>query len=127
MDQHGALPFPQSLPQFQRLFPDDAACAEQLKKVLCGATIRMSNLIQIDAPQCSGRAQNTWLTGTHHGVSAQRLQAYLKEFTFRFNRRFYPFNASARCSTSQAIRRRRPYAEFYCGDWAHPTFSGCVG
>jgi transposase-like protein len=35
----------------------------------------------------------TWLLGTHHGVSAKHLQAYLNEFTFRFNRRFYPFNA----------------------------------
>ena len=35
----------------------------------------------------------TWLRGTHHGVSPQHLQAYLNEFTFRFNRRFYPFNA----------------------------------
>jgi len=35
----------------------------------------------------------TWLRGTHHGVSPQHLQAYLDEFTFRFNRRFYPFNA----------------------------------
>jgi hypothetical protein len=33
------------------------------------------------------------LNGTHHGVSHQRLQAYLNEFTFRFNRRLYPFNA----------------------------------
>ena len=35
----------------------------------------------------------TWLNGIHHGVSHQHLQAYLNEFTFRFNRRFYPFNA----------------------------------
>jgi transposase-like protein len=34
----------------------------------------------------------TWLNGIHHGVSHQHLQAYLNEFTFRFNRRFYPFN-----------------------------------
>ncbi len=32
----------------------------------------------------------TWLIGIHHGVSHQH---YLNEFTFRFNRRFYPFNA----------------------------------
>ena len=31
--------------------------------------------------------------GIHHGVSERHLQAYLNEFTFRFNRRFYPFNA----------------------------------
>lgn len=35
----------------------------------------------------------SWLAGTHHGVSPQHLQTYLNEFTFRFNRRFYPFNA----------------------------------
>ena len=35
----------------------------------------------------------TWLRGTHHGASPQHLQACLNEFTFRFNRRFYPFNA----------------------------------
>jgi len=32
----------------------------------------------------------TWLLGTHHGVSQQHLQAYCNEYTFRFNRRFYP-------------------------------------
>lgn len=35
----------------------------------------------------------TWINGIHNGVSPQHLQAYLNEFTFRFNRRFYPFNA----------------------------------
>ena len=35
----------------------------------------------------------TWLRGTHHGVSPQHLSAYRNEFTFRFNRRFYPLNA----------------------------------
>lgn len=35
----------------------------------------------------------TWLRGIHHGVSPQHLQSYLNEFIFRFNRRFYPFNA----------------------------------
>src|SRR5271166_7142017 len=36
IDQHAALPFPQSLPEFQRLFPDDAACAEYLEKARWG-------------------------------------------------------------------------------------------
>jgi ISXO2-like transposase domain/Transposase zinc-ribbon domain len=31
----------------------------------------------------------TWIDGTFHGVRKQHLQAYLDEFTFRFNRRFY--------------------------------------
>jgi transposase-like protein len=35
----------------------------------------------------------TWLLGTHHGVSPKHLAAYLNEFTFRFNRRFYPMIA----------------------------------
>lgn len=30
-----------------------------------------------------------WLAGTHHGVSPKHLQAYLNEYVFRFNRRFY--------------------------------------
>ena len=33
---------------------------------------------------------NAWLLGCHHGVSAKHLQAYLNEFVFRFNRRFWP-------------------------------------
>src|SRR6202521_1182571 len=36
IDQRAALPFPQSLPEFQRLFPDDAACAEYLEKARWG-------------------------------------------------------------------------------------------
>ena len=36
IDQHAALSFPQSLPEFQRLFPDDAACAEYLEKARWG-------------------------------------------------------------------------------------------
>ena len=35
----------------------------------------------------------TWLRGTHHGVGHQHLQAYLDEFTFRFNRRRTPMAA----------------------------------
>ncbi len=36
----------------------------------------------------------TWLDGTHHGrVERQHLQAYLNEFVFRHNRRFWPFSA----------------------------------
>src|SRR5271166_737941 len=36
VDQHAGLPFPRSLPEFQRLFPGDAACAEYLEKVRWG-------------------------------------------------------------------------------------------
>jgi len=36
IDEHGALAFPQSLQEFQRLFPDDVACAEYLEKARWG-------------------------------------------------------------------------------------------
>ena len=32
VEQRAALPFPRSLPEFQQLFPDDAACAAYLEK-----------------------------------------------------------------------------------------------
>ena len=35
----------------------------------------------------------TWLNGTHHGVDPKYLQAYLDEYTFRFNRRRTPMAA----------------------------------
>ncbi|SRR5712692_6830408 len=35
----------------------------------------------------------TWLRGTHHGVGHTYHQAYLDEFTFRFNRRRTPMAA----------------------------------
>ena len=35
----------------------------------------------------------TWLRGTHHGVEAKHIQAYLDEFVFRFNRRRTPMAA----------------------------------
>lgn len=33
---------------------------------------------------------DSWILGTHHGVSPVHLQGYLNEFVFRFNRRFWP-------------------------------------
>ena len=69
----------------------------------------------------------TWLIGIHHGVSAQHLQAYLNEFTFRFNRRFYPFNAFRSLLGIAGDVKAPTYAELYSGDWTHPTCSGCVG
>ena len=62
----------------------------------------------------------TWLAGTHHGVSARHLQAYLNEFTFRFNRRFYPFNAFRSLLGLAGGVRGPTYAELYSGDWTHP-------
>jgi hypothetical protein len=36
---HSGQPFPQSLPEFQRLFPDDRACAAYLERFVSGAPI----------------------------------------------------------------------------------------
>lgn len=69
-----------------------------------------------------------WLNGVHHGVSPGHLQAYLNEFVFRFNRRFYPFNAF-RSLLGLSVEHEAPtYAELYDGDWIHPTTTdGGVG
>jgi ISXO2-like transposase domain/Transposase zinc-ribbon domain len=68
----------------------------------------------------------TWLTGIHHGVSARHLQAYLNEFTFRFNRRFYPFNAFRSLLGMASGAEAPTFSELYSGDWTHPTSSGCL-
>ena len=66
----------------------------------------------------------TCLMGTYHGVSHQHLQAYLNEFTFRFNRRLYPFN-SFRSPLGIAGDANAPaYNELYSGKWEHPTCFG---
>jgi transposase-like protein len=62
-----------------------------------------------------------WILGTHHGVSHRHLQAYLNEYVFRFNRRFYPmgmFNSVLGIAT----RVQGPtYAALYDGKWTHPN------
>ncbi len=55
----------------------------------------------------------TGLRGIHHGVSPQHLQAYLNEFTFRFNRRFYPFNAFCSVLGIAGDVTAPTYAELY--------------
>ena len=63
---------------------------------------------------------DAWLLGTHHGVSPQHLQAYLNEYVFRFNRRFWPM-AAFDSVLGLALRRRAPtYADLYGGEWQHP-------
>lgn len=63
---------------------------------------------------------DAWLLGTHHGVSPQHLQAYLNEYVFRFNRRFWPmvaFDSALRI----AVKSEAPtYAALYRGTWEHP-------
>lgn len=62
-----------------------------------------------------------WLLGVHHGVSPRHLQAYLNEFTFRFNRRFYPFNAFRSLLGIGAGTEAPTYDELYSGEWEHPN------
>lgn len=65
----------------------------------------------------------SWLQGCHHGVSEKHLQAYLNEFAFRFNRRFYPFNAFRSLLGIGGDAESPTYAELYSGEWEHPTVS----
>jgi transposase-like protein len=66
----------------------------------------------------------TWLNGTHHGVSAKHLQAYLNEFTFRFNRRLYPFNAFRSLLGIAGVTTAPTYTELYSDEWQHTKCSG---
>jgi transposase-like protein len=63
----------------------------------------------------------TWILGTHHGrIEPRHLQAYLNEFVFRFNRRFYPMN-SFNSVLGLASRSTSPtYEQLYSGQWQHP-------
>lgn len=63
----------------------------------------------------------TWLLGTHHGVGQQHLQAYLNEYVFRFNRRFYPMTAFNSVLGLAAHAIPPTYDGLYTGDWIHPA------
>lgn len=65
----------------------------------------------------------TWLLGTHHGVSAKHLQAYLNEYTFRFNRRVNTFQAFQSVLGISTHVEGPEYEDIYSageeGRWAH--------
>jgi len=63
---------------------------------------------------------DAWLLGTHHGVSPKHLQAYLNEFVFRFNRRFWPLVAFDSVLKIAARTESPTYAGLYEGTWRHP-------
>jgi transposase-like protein len=68
----------------------------------------------------------TWLIGTHHGVSPQHLQAYLNEYTFRFNRRGTPMAAFQTVLGLAQSRLGPTYKGLYGiakgrSGWVHPT------
>lgn len=63
----------------------------------------------------------TWILGTHHGAIGQHyLQAYLNEYVFRFNRRFYPMTAFNSILGLAAHAASPTYEQLYSGAWAHP-------
>jgi transposase-like protein len=68
-----------------------------------------------------------WLLGTHHGrVSKKHLQAYLNEYTFRFNRRFWRGPAFHRAlglasRTAPWPTNKSLYCTGKAGGWIHPN------
>jgi hypothetical protein len=59
----------------------------------------------------------TWLRCTHHDrVERQHLQAYLNEFCFRHNRRFWPFSAFQRLLSIGMNCPAPTYRELYTAD-----------
>ncbi len=75
----------------------------------------------------------TWLLGTHHGrVNPKHLQAYLNEFTFRFNRRFWRGPAIRRALALAVQAEDRPtYRSLYEAGtdlgWTHPSSHELTG
>lgn len=68
-----------------------------------------------------------WLLGTHHGVSVKHLQAYLNEFVFRFNRRFYPMSAFHAVLGIAVDVEGPTYDGLYEGTWRHRSHGGGDG
>lgn len=63
----------------------------------------------------------TWIDGTHHGVSQQHLPAYLNEYVFRFNRRFYPMTAFNSVLGLAAHTVSPTYDQLYSGSRGNPA------
>jgi transposase-like protein len=66
----------------------------------------------------------TWIKGTHHGVSEKHLQAYLNEFTFRFNRRKTPMAAFQTILGLSSKVDWPTYKGLYSGEYEHPNVPG---
>jgi hypothetical protein len=70
----------------------------------------------------------TWLGGTHQGrVQRNHLQAYLNEFAFRHNRRFWKFSAFQRFLQLGLVTQAPSYRDIYdargLGESVHPRGS----
>jgi len=64
---------------------------------------------------------DAWLLGSHHGVSPKHLQAYLNEFVFRFNRRFWPMVAFDSVLEIAARVEAPTYRDLYDGVSKNPV------
>jgi hypothetical protein len=65
----------------------------------------------------------TWILGTHHGaIDPKHLQAYLDEYVFRFNGRFYPMTAFNSVLGLAAQSVPPTYEQLYSGIWERPEF-----
>lgn len=61
----------------------------------------------------------TWIDGTFHGVRHKHLQAYLNEFMFRFNRRFWRYVSFRTLLGLAAVQTGPTYRGLYDGKWVH--------
>ena len=66
----------------------------------------------------------TWLIGIHTALATSTYKPTSTSSTFRFNRRFYPFNAFRSLLGIAGDTSAPTYAELYSGEWRHPTCSG---
>jgi len=60
-----------------------------------------------------------WIDGTFHGVGRKHLQAYLNEFMFRFNRRFWRPVSFRKLLGLAAVQAGPTYRGLYDGKWVH--------
>lgn len=63
----------------------------------------------------------TWIDGTFHGVLNKHLQAYLNEYMFRFNRRFYRAVSFRSLIGIGALNEGLTYREVYDAHTAKPA------
>lgn len=71
----------------------------------------------------SGQSVNIRLVGADRAFWIA-VAVVMSLFSFRFNRRFYPFNAFRSLLGIGGEAESPTYRELYDGDWKHPTASG---
>ena len=123
--QRDDLPFSKSLPQFQRLFPDDAACATYLERIRWAGGFTCPHCNEEAEPfrfaarpgvlRCRKCRKDTALTAgtvmerTHTPLSTWFWAAYL---------------VASHTAGIGGDTEAPTYAELYSGDWQHPVASG---